>query len=657
MSNVTISKLSDGTNIGYIAPQSYFECSTAAATAAKTATSPDSVVFSNISLSRGTTVFVKFTNENTADSPTLQIGNSTAKSISGSATWSAGSVVSFTYDGTNWIQGSGDSSSGGDVMTVELTVDDETYVITADKTYAEITAAISAGKVVRASISDFDMYLEYQGSGIDDGALNFLGFIPEGERSTSPVLDTNTSIGQIFVTCTSSNNVDSWKIVTRYFAAPGDTYIGSETTPIYWSADHFNTVPWSLPTATVGSTTQPVYWDGSSVAATSLATVASSGSYNDLTDQPTVIVTADISNNPQLFSNLMDLGVTTEPAPWLSMFSTALVGALESGAATKFADIITNSKQGIFRIKCKNTTVNVDAEFNFPLDLHLSTTSTDNPAVYTLTGQMGSSNSNRTYPRTFYVAIIIAFASSTPIVQQILLSTSNAEEFIDTVFDDSLAAGWVLTRAHGGTGLYDSSASWYDSTVLHPHFEVSTNGLTFNCYYVGPLPYTVSSVSDALACDEVKYALKQPVPVYDTVSGLQVFTGLANITEISNSTGLQIIFADATTFSSLVVNGIQGVLVYDGTETYPLYLDSILVNTPWYMRYSGNSLKILQNTLGSASIGSTTQPVYWTGSGFSTVSSTFVTSISSSSTNAQYPSAKAVYDLFTSITDADNISY
>lgn len=111
MANVTISKFSDGTNTGYIAPQSYFECSTAAATAAKTATSPDSVGFSNTSLSRGTTVFVKFTNENTAGSPTLQIGTSTAKSISGSATWSAGSVVSFTYDGTNWIQGSGDSSS------------------------------------------------------------------------------------------------------------------------------------------------------------------------------------------------------------------------------------------------------------------------------------------------------------------------------------------------------------------------------------------------------------------------------------------------------------------------------------------------------------------------------------------------------------------
>lgn len=104
MSNVTISKFSDGTNTGYIASQAYFECSTQADTAAKVATSPDSVGFSNTSRVRGTTVHVKFTNTNTASSPTLQVGTSTAASIIGNAAWSAGTVVSFTFDGTSWIQ-------------------------------------------------------------------------------------------------------------------------------------------------------------------------------------------------------------------------------------------------------------------------------------------------------------------------------------------------------------------------------------------------------------------------------------------------------------------------------------------------------------------------------------------------------------------------
>lgn len=104
MANVTISKFSDGTNTGYIASQAYFECSTGAFTAAKVATSPDSIAFSDTSLIRGVTVQVKFTNINDASSPTLKVGTSTAKPIKGSTNWPAGSVVSFTYDGTNWVQ-------------------------------------------------------------------------------------------------------------------------------------------------------------------------------------------------------------------------------------------------------------------------------------------------------------------------------------------------------------------------------------------------------------------------------------------------------------------------------------------------------------------------------------------------------------------------
>ena len=99
MSNVTISKFSDGTNTGYIAPQAYFTCSTAANTAAKVATSPSSVVFSDTSLVTGVTVWVKFTYGNTTATPTLKIGTSTVKTIKG-ACWQDGDVVSFTYDGT-----------------------------------------------------------------------------------------------------------------------------------------------------------------------------------------------------------------------------------------------------------------------------------------------------------------------------------------------------------------------------------------------------------------------------------------------------------------------------------------------------------------------------------------------------------------------------
>lgn len=75
-------------------------CSTAAATAAKTTS------ISGFSLYTGVTVSVKFTYANTASSPTLNVSSSGAKSIRTNgvayAYWTAGSTVTFTYDGSYW---------------------------------------------------------------------------------------------------------------------------------------------------------------------------------------------------------------------------------------------------------------------------------------------------------------------------------------------------------------------------------------------------------------------------------------------------------------------------------------------------------------------------------------------------------------------------
>lgn len=89
----------------------YCTCETAAATAAKVAT----VVSGNFTLFTGATVIVKFTNSNSATSPTLKVGETTAKPIyrygttkasSGTTTtgWVAGAIQMFTYDGTGWVR-------------------------------------------------------------------------------------------------------------------------------------------------------------------------------------------------------------------------------------------------------------------------------------------------------------------------------------------------------------------------------------------------------------------------------------------------------------------------------------------------------------------------------------------------------------------------
>jgi hypothetical protein len=87
----------------------YGACSTAAATAAKAVTLSDSMTFT---LATGASVFVKFTNSNTAANPTLNVNSTGAKAIYRYGTtipgtveansWKAGSVVHLVYDGSAW---------------------------------------------------------------------------------------------------------------------------------------------------------------------------------------------------------------------------------------------------------------------------------------------------------------------------------------------------------------------------------------------------------------------------------------------------------------------------------------------------------------------------------------------------------------------------
>ena len=86
---------------------SYAVCSTAAGTTAKTAD------ITNFTLAVGRTVRIKFTNTNTAATPSLNVNGTGAKAImmygdtpagnNPSKSWVAGEVVQFVYDGTNWI--------------------------------------------------------------------------------------------------------------------------------------------------------------------------------------------------------------------------------------------------------------------------------------------------------------------------------------------------------------------------------------------------------------------------------------------------------------------------------------------------------------------------------------------------------------------------
>lgn len=80
----------------------YGICETAANTAAKVVTIPD------FTLENGVSVMVKFKNNNTTNSPTLNVSDTGAKpiyidpSVGISVSWEAWKVLPFVYDGTNW---------------------------------------------------------------------------------------------------------------------------------------------------------------------------------------------------------------------------------------------------------------------------------------------------------------------------------------------------------------------------------------------------------------------------------------------------------------------------------------------------------------------------------------------------------------------------
>ena len=103
-----VGKVTAGGVTNLVGSTLYGTCATAAGTAAKAVTCAD---FDH--LLTGVTVHVKFTNSNTAASPTLNVNSTGAKPLcrygttraggTEASSWKAGAVVSVTYDGTSWV--------------------------------------------------------------------------------------------------------------------------------------------------------------------------------------------------------------------------------------------------------------------------------------------------------------------------------------------------------------------------------------------------------------------------------------------------------------------------------------------------------------------------------------------------------------------------
>ena len=155
------------------------------------------------------------------------------------------------------------------ISVIAVVISQTEYSMTADKTYAKIVAALNANKVCQVCLNfagpdspayDGGYYI-FNYSGSNSGILNFIMDMPSTQPMSNPTfINGGTNMG-MRLTCSTSDGQDTWKLsIFDYVLAPNEV---------------------------VGNSTTPIYWDNG-FQECSLATVASSGSYNDLSNKPTI---------------------------------------------------------------------------------------------------------------------------------------------------------------------------------------------------------------------------------------------------------------------------------------------------------------------------------------------------------------------------------
>lgn len=217
----------------------YATCSTAAATAAKTA----SITSGTFSLITGARVTVKFTYANTVASPTLNIGSTGAKAIywhgaalASSQYWQAGAVLDFVYNGTQWELIGGDAAASLHTHTMSQVTDLPIALLKSTSTNEIIGAALcdtNGNQQFTANKTTAGMYI-YDDSG------NRYQILTAAVAGTGAKLASMNGLNYITVTNDGINlyengaNIDTgWQEVTlntTNFKAYNDT---SSNAPIY----------------------------------------------------------------------------------------------------------------------------------------------------------------------------------------------------------------------------------------------------------------------------------------------------------------------------------------------------------------------------------------------------------------------------------------
>ena len=157
----------------------YGTSSTAEATTAKVATT----AAGNLgALAAGQKVSIKFTNANTASAPTLNVDGKGAHAIKAYGTtaptvwWKAGDVVTFTYDGTNWIMG----ATQGEIEQINAALNKGSVSITAQ-----------SGETVAQTLNRLAQLIDYSKISVSSHLVIFNGVI------LTPVFETTLGTNAI----------------------------------------------------------------------------------------------------------------------------------------------------------------------------------------------------------------------------------------------------------------------------------------------------------------------------------------------------------------------------------------------------------------------------------------------------------------------------
>lgn len=206
-----IGKINPGNGTNYsLGSTAYGVCGTAAGTAAKT------VEMTGFKLATGATIFVKFTNANTAASPTLNVQSTGAKPIvlygttaagttAETSGWQAGAVLCLTYDGTSWVRDQGYNTNTTYTKGSGLSLSGTTFsVATGGITNAMLAGSISNDKLTNSKITIAGNEVSLGGSiSLDDlgisHAMHFKGTTTTAlsdDATTKPITINNASYTQ-----------------------------------------------------------------------------------------------------------------------------------------------------------------------------------------------------------------------------------------------------------------------------------------------------------------------------------------------------------------------------------------------------------------------------------------------------------------------------